>query len=143
MAEGILKAKLQESGVSDWRVESAGTNRWHKGGPADPRSVMACKRKGLDISKHVARRVTPEDFERYDILYSMAVDVNEELREFMRNPALDSKKVRLFLDELEGMEGQSVPDPWYGEDDAFDHCYDLLERACDSLMKRIGSGIRP
>lgn len=139
MAEGILRDLLAKSGKTDWIVASAGTNRWHKGGPADERTIAACLRRGVDIRAHIARRVEPRDFSEYDVVYSMASDVSEEMREFMADPARDARKVRMFMDELaEGPRGRSVPDPWYGGAEDFDRCFELVERVCREIVARAG-----
>lgn len=122
MGEALLKKHAKAKGL-DWMIESAGTNRYHKGGPADPRSVAVCAKNGIDISGHVARRVIPDDFKKYDVLFSMASDVTYELRQFTSDPA-DLKKIVSFL------EGADVPDPWYGGQDGFDACFEIIDQAC-------------
>ena len=43
MAAAILRRRLYEAGLADAvTVESAGTGRWHVGGPADPRPWPRC-----------------------------------------------------------------------------------------------------
>jgi len=135
IAEVVMQKLIREQGLN-WKVDSAGTNRYHKGGPADPRSVAICKTHGLDLSNHVARRFEPSDFKKYDVIYSLADDVTAEIRSFARTSD-DMKNVRGFLDALHPEQlGRSVPDPWYGGDDGFEECYQLVERACRAILKR-------
>lgn len=137
IAEGVL-AKMDREKSLGFTVHSAGTNRHHKGGPADERSVRICKKRGVDISKHIARRFRVEDFTEYDLIYTMAADVVEEMQEFVSKPA-HMEKVRNFLDELSPrskMHGKDVPDPWYGGEEGFSECFDLIEACCAEIAEK-------
>jgi protein-tyrosine-phosphatase len=71
MAEVIARATLDRLGVDGW-VTSAG---FHEGGrPAttDARAVM--EGRGLDLSRHVSRKVTPEMIAGADVVVTMTVD---------------------------------------------------------------------
>ena len=138
MAEGILKKVARDAGL-DWEIESAGTNRYHKGGPADSRSVTACAAKKIDISSHVARRMVPEDFDRYDVIFTMASDVTDEMQEFIRPESNDQDRQKIvnFLDVLSPGENQSVPDPWYGASGAFAECFELVDRASRAWIEKL------
>jgi len=41
----------------------------------------------------------------------------------------------LILNRLYPGENRQVPDPYYGMDDGFQHVYDLLDAACDEIVK--------
>lgn len=129
IAEGILRKLARDAGL-DWEIQSAGTNRYHKGGPADSRSVAICAKKGIDIHSHVARRMAVQDFDRYDVIFTMADDVTEEMREFIRTP-LDHMKIVDFLED------RSVPDPWYGGPGAFEECFELIESASKLWISKL------
>ena len=132
IAEGVLRRLAADAGISVF-VESAGTNQWHKGGPADLRSVKVCTENGVDISGHIARRFRPIDFAEYDRIFSLASDVTEEMGEFARTPA-DLKRIENFMDLLPGESGRSVPDPWYGGERDFQECYRLVEAGCRAVL---------
>ena len=134
MAEGIFKKLVHENNL-DWEVRSAGTNRHHKGDPADSRTVTACQAQGLDIRSHIARRLRSVDFDHYDVIFTMAGDVTEEMQEFIRSNA-DRKKVVNFLDVLYPGEERSVPDPWYGGMKDFHECYKLVHLACEAWVEK-------
>jgi protein-tyrosine phosphatase len=132
IAEVVLRDLAKRKGLA-WTVDSAGTNQWHKGGPADPRSVSVCAGAGIDLSGHIARRFRVDDFEAYDRIYSLATDVTEEIRAFSTSAA-QMAKVRNFMDVLPGAPGRSVPDPWYGGESDFRECYALIERGCAAIV---------
>src|SRR5258706_10480941 len=77
LAEGILQDKARKAGL-DWKVDSAGTNRYHIGDPPHPLSQKVAKLNGIDISKQRARTFIPEDFEKYDKIYALAHDVLQD-----------------------------------------------------------------
>ena len=130
MAEVIFK-RLAHAAHLDWTVRSAGTNRYHKGGPADARAVAECRGRGIDLSGHIARRVTAQDFAEYDVLFSMAADVTDDLREICPSPELMGKVVAYRP------VGEDVPDPWYGDAPDFAACYDIVETASRHQLERL------
>jgi len=138
MAEGIMKARIAENGLS-WKVASAGTEGYHAGEGADNRAVRTAQRNGIDISHHIARRMLQRDFTDYDIIYAMAVDVRQEILLMPgRNNTLS--KVRLFMDELNPGKNLSVPDPWYGSEEGFQPVFELIEKVCDEIIRKAKTG---
>jgi protein-tyrosine phosphatase len=132
IAEVILNHLAREKGL-DWTIRSAGTNRYHKGGPADARTVAICRERGHDLTAHIARRVTTRDFEEYDVLFSMAEDVTDDLRAMCPRPELMGK-VRPFRPG-----GEDVPDPWHGGAEGFAEGFDIVEAAALAQMIRLSS----
>jgi len=49
----------------------------------------------------------------------------------------DKEKVHLILDELFPSENVDVPDPYYGGDQGFENVYQILDKACDEIVKRL------
>jgi protein-tyrosine phosphatase len=135
-AEAVMRHRLAEAGLeAEVEIESAGTGGWHVGHPPDERSIAAAKRRGIALDG-AARRVTPEDFDRFDLLIAMDHQNRDDLRALARRPE-DEAKVRLLreYDPLAVEAGDlAVPDPYYGEGDGFEHVLDVVERACDGLI---------
>ena len=72
MAEGVLRAKLQQAGLhTRVVVDSAGTHGYHTGEAPDPRAIRAAAQRGVDLSMLRARPVQPEDFGRFDWFLAM------------------------------------------------------------------------
>ena len=46
-------------------------------------------------------------------------------------------KVELILKQLELTEVLSVPDPYFGGDQGFEHVYQLLDKACQQIIDNI------
>jgi protein-tyrosine phosphatase len=136
IAEGVLKHQLKEKGLDkSVTVHSAGTERYHVGHPADPRATRTSKRYGVDISAHKARQVAAKDFHDYDRIYSMAVDVQEELHAIA--PKELKHKAVLFMDVLHPGKNKSVPDPWYGDEAGFSPVYELIREGCERIVADI------
>jgi protein-tyrosine phosphatase len=133
LAEGILKEKCKAHGL-DWEIDSAGTGKWHIGSNPDRRSVAVAKKHGIDISSQRGRGVDGSDYEYFDIIYAMDTMIYKDLKSW----ALDAKeeeKVKLILSEIENFYTDNIPDP-YLNDSGFDEVYDMLDKACEEIIKK-------
>ena len=134
LAEGILQNKALEAGLN-WQVDSAGTNGYHTGEPPHHLSIKVAKLNGIDICEQRSRKFTAADFEAYDIIYAMALDVLEDMKRIGKKH-FNSKKVSLFLDESFPGEEKDVPDPWYGGEDGYHETFEIINSNCDSIIKK-------
>ena len=117
LAEAALREEARRLGL-DLVIDSAGTGNWHAGEPPDPRAIAAARRNGVDISGQRARQVRAQDF--FDFSEIVALD-RSNLRELSQiSPEGATARLSLLLDHVPGREGQSVDDPWYGDDEDFD-----------------------
>jgi protein-tyrosine phosphatase len=135
LAEAALRAAAGREGVAIV-VDSAGTGDWHIGHPPDSRAIEAALlHGGLDISHLRARQVSANDFERFD--HIVALDA-ANLRDLRSMQSVDSKaKLSLLLDHLPGHEGQSVADPYYGDEAGFEACWYQVSDAAQSLLRSL------
>ena len=140
LAEGIFRKGLAEAGLSKLvAVDSAGTGNWHQGDGPDPRSVETALQHGIDISGQRARQVTPEDFDRFDMIFAM--DRANEATMRARAPSSRHDKIKLFLEHTLGSRAD-VPDPYYGGEDGFEDVYQLLREGCNELVSRLEKELR-
>lgn len=115
LAEAAFREAAREMKL-DTTVDSAGTGSWHVGRPPDPRAIAVARKHGVDITGLRGRQVKPADFRRFT--HIVALD-RENLADLRRLAPADGKaELSLLLDYVEGREGQSVADPWFGEDEA-------------------------
>lgn len=133
LAEGILKSKLD---TTLFQVDSAGTGGWHVGAPPDPRSVAVAQQHGLDITDQRGKKFSPYDFEIYDHIFVMD---NSNYSDVIHLAQTDSEKqkVQLILDELFPGENVDVPDPYYGGDQGFEKVFQMLDQACENIVRRL------
>ena len=125
LAQGILEKKVFKSVI----IDSAGTAGYHVGKKPDQRSIDVGNKNGVDISNYKARQFSKEDFKNFDHIYVMdnsnykdVIDQAESIE--------DQKKVNLILSY-----NQEVPDPYYFDQKEFEHCYRLLDNACEKIVK--------
>jgi protein-tyrosine phosphatase len=134
LAEGILQDKVFKAGLN-WVVESAGTNGYHTGEAPHHLSIKVALQNGIDIRQQRSRKFVAEDFDRYDKIYAMAEDVMDDIKRIAKNK-FDTKKADLLLNELFPQQNLEVPDPWYGSEKGYHEVYELIDKACEQVVKR-------
>jgi len=136
MAEGAFRHLVEERGAADgFEIDSAGTGAWHVGEPPDARAASTALLRGVDISGLSARKVTAQDFERFD--YILAMDMENHMNLMRMAPAAHKRKVKLFLEYAPDQPEQEVPDPYYGGQNGFEHVLDLVESASHGLLAQL------
>lgn len=133
LAEGILKSKIDTSKVF---VDSAGTGGWHIGELPDPRSVAIAAEHDLDLSDQRCRKFVVEDFDHFDWIFVMDHSNLKDVLSIARDQH-DKNKVKLILDVLDPDGGNEVPDPYYGGSGGFESVFQLLNEACEELVKEL------
>ncbi|WP_194954278.1 low molecular weight protein-tyrosine-phosphatase [Sphingopyxis solisilvae] len=137
LAEGAARAAFTAAGI-DARLDSAGTGDWHVGRPPDPRAQAEARRRGIDISNLRARQLAREDFYRFDLILAADTANLREARALA--PADATARVRLMLDLVPERRGESVTDPYYGEDDGFAATWDDVGAVAAALVAERSSG---
>lgn len=141
-AEAVFRACLAEGGLDDRvEVDSAGTIGYHAGEPADARMQRAASARGYDLTS-TARRVSPRDLERFDLVIAMDRSNLEDLRELAEAADRDGDdspvdKIRLLSEFLPEGSPADVPDPYWGGEQGFDQVLDLLEEACPRILDEL------
>jgi protein-tyrosine phosphatase len=131
LAQGILESKVDPKKV---RVDSAGTAAYHTGNPPDPRSILIAKNQGINIKNQRARPFCKEDFNIFSKIFVMDQS-NYDHVVALADTQQNKDKVQLILGS-----GQEVPDPYYGGEDGFQHCFELLDEACNRIKTSIENG---
>ncbi|WP_439567261.1 low molecular weight protein-tyrosine-phosphatase [Sphingopyxis sp.] len=137
LAEGAARAAFAAAGV-DARLDSAGTGDWHVGHPPDARAQAEARRRGTDISDLRARQLVWGDFYRFDLILAADVANLREARALA--PADATARVRLMLDLVPGRQGDSVTDPYYGDDGGFAATWDDVSAVAAALVAESSSG---
>ncbi len=129
----MLRARMPELKL----VASAGTNA--VGGPMDARAAAALERFGIKAAKKFrSRQFKSADFESYDLILAMDGYNLSELLE--QRPEGARAQVRRLLDFVPGLEGQDVPDPYYGPAAGFDNALSLIEKAVAGMGEALKRG---
>lgn len=136
-AHGVLRQRLRAQGLdSRVRVDSAGTHAYHTGSPPDPRSQAHAARRGYDLSDLRARALCADDFQRHNLVLAMDRGHEEILR--ARCPPTRLHTIRRFAEFCTRSSARVVPDPYYGGAQDFELVLDLVEDACDGLVRHVG-----
>ena len=134
-AEGVFRHLVNETGLSErFDIDSAGTHAYHVGEPPDRRATAAAERRGISLANIAARRVSNEDFERFDFIIAMDEDNQQRLLD--QAPEEYRSKVSLFLSFADGDE-REVPDPYYGGTAGFERVLDLIESASRAMLRSL------
>ena len=137
MGEGIMRSLVKNENLQDQiKIDSAGTAAYHIGKLADPRMRATANKHGIELVSR-ARQFKAADFDTFDIILAMdssnysnilTLAVAEE----------DIQKVKLMRSyDIPEYKNEDVPDPYYGGDSGFENVYQLLERSCKNLLKKI------
>ncbi len=134
IAEGVMVAKMNKYGVPG-SVSSAGILSYHSGSAPDHRAIRISGDKGLDISSQKAQQIKEVDFKNYDLIFAMDQPVLNSIKSL--TPLEEHrKKVHLFLEYAGYPSGSEVPDPYYSEIESFQKVFDLVDDACDKIVKK-------
>ena len=135
LAEAALREEAGRLGI-EVHVDSAGTGDWHVGQPPDRRAIAVAKRNGVDISHLRARRVTSDDFWRFDHIVALDADNLANLKRMRPNDA--KAQLSLLLDHVAGRRGQAVADPYYGDEAHFDETWADVTAGARALARTLG-----
>jgi len=138
MAEGVLRARLEEAGLADKvRVDSAATGRSHIDHAPDERAIACAKKHGIDISAQRARALEITDFDEFDFILCADRTILHDAR--VRKPRTAHADVELLL-EWSGIGKKDVPDPYYGDARDFEKAFKLVDSAAMGVVERIRQG---
>ncbi len=136
-AEAVFNAVIQKNGLErEVSCDSAGTAAYHEGEPADYRMKQFARKRGYEltsISRPFNARI---DFDRFDYIIGMDRTNVRDLKSMARNEN-DKKKIALMTEYCAHSNYDSVPDPYYGGASGFELVLDILEDACDGLLRYI------
>lgn len=119
----------------EFEVDSAGTHDYHLGAPPDVRSQRAARQHGIDMSDLRARRLVPEDFERFDWIVVMD-ERNRSDALALARPTSSAQLVRL-LDFAPDQPLRDVPDPYYGKAADFTQVVKLIDTGIQGLISAL------
>ncbi|MYW63957.1 low molecular weight phosphotyrosine protein phosphatase [Streptomyces sp. SID8379] len=141
MAEHVFRSYVDEAGLGGLvEVDSAGTDGWHEGDGADPRTVHVLEEGGY-TSGHTARQFHRDRFARLDLVIALDAGHLRALRRMAATPE-DAEKVRLLRSYDPAADGDlDVPDPYYGDMDGFEECLKMVEAASAGLLDAVREAV--
>jgi len=135
-AHGVFRSLVMNEDLEGLiAIDSAGTHAYHVGNEPDRRAQETARRRGIELSDLVARRVDADDFMRFDYVVAMDQDNFLSLSEIC--PDEHREKIHMFMDFAPQMRTREVPDPYYGGASGFERVFDLVEAASAGLLDDI------
>ncbi len=120
-------------------VDSAGTGDWHLGERMHRGSRRQLARNGYDGESHRARQFDPSWLPNATSSSPWTPPTSATCAPWP--PAEDQDRIRLF-GEIAGLDGQDVPDPYYGSAADFAHVLALLETGMGRLTAQLREQIQ-
>ena len=138
-AEGIFSTLIKNHNLEDYiSTDSAGTSGYHDGDLPDHRMRKHGARRNYKFDS-ISRKFTRNDFDDFNII--IAMDDSNHSNIMQLAPDLDSEKqVYRMVDFSQRFAHDHIPDPYYSGADGFELVLDLLEDACEGLLKKIKEG---
>ncbi len=131
MAEAIFKDMAAAAGLADaFEVASAAVSDEEIGNPVYPPAQRCLNRHGIPFDRHrQARRVTAEDYVRYDCLVVMDAMNLRMLRWIIGEDTQGKVKKMMSFAGID----RDVADPWYTGD--FETTFRDIRLACEAMLK--------
>jgi len=142
IAEAIALRELETLGWTQVEVRSAGASAY-EGVGASEGALGAGGRHGLDLSEHRTVQLTPELVGWADLILVMgpshflaAIDLGGEAKTALLTAFAAGE-------EAEGSGPEGVPDPFGGDDDAYEQAYAVLNELVSKALRRLEPILAP
>lgn len=135
-AEGILHHKaVIEKRQPKLQVSSSGLGNWHEGELPDRRMRAAAQSRGWSLVSR-AQQFHHGDFFEFDLIFAADQSVLSALQAQATEDS-HTGKIHLMTAFSERYPGQEVPDPYYGEQADFELVLDMLDDACEGILRQL------
>lgn len=134
MARAVAQQLADQAGqANQWTFDAAGTHAPGVGVKPDPRAKAVLAQRGYALANTRSRRVTAQDFERFDLL--LAMDDSNLAALQHQCPTAQHHKLHLLLSFAPDSGAHEVPDPYFGSLAGFERVLDLCEAGVRGLLK--------
>jgi protein-tyrosine phosphatase len=134
LAQGIFEY-LTEHETDLFFADSAGTSTYHIGELPDDRAIAVAQKNHI-ILAHRARQIQKEDFERFDYIIAMDKSNYQNILSLKARVSNASEPNIMLMRSFDTAKDQlEVPDPFYGSQQDFERCYEILYRCMDKMVE--------
>ena len=133
MAEMVMRHLVAEAGREDeFVIDSCATSREEIGNDIYPPAKRCLSAHGVPFTRHAARQITMDDYEKFDLILCMEEYNIHNLRHTLGAVLLEvdalreNPKIGRLLD-------RDVADPWYTGD--FEATYRDVVEGCERLLR--------
>lgn len=131
MVEAVFQELVNQEGLEQhFLIDSCGTSDYHTGETAHAGTRKTLRDHGIQYSGS-ARQIKGRDLDEAD--YLVALDAHNLADVKKLGPV--KGEVKLLMDYVEGMEGESVPDPYYSG--KFEAVYQMALMGAKGLLRQI------
>lgn len=132
MAEFVMKDMVRGRGLEgDFEIASCATSSEEIGNGVHSGTRKVLEMHGIRCEDRCARRMTPDDYGRYDYIVAMDRQNVRNMRPFVGSDP--DRKVSLLMEHAGS--SREVGDPWYTGD--FNETYRDVCRGCAGLLDEI------
>ena len=136
MAEFILKDMIKKDGLEkSFEVESAATSFEEIGNPVYASAKKILAKHNISCAGKTARRITKEDYNKYDIIVGMDSENIYNMHRFWNDSKHKIKHIMIDFAKI----NRDVADPWYTGN--FQQTYDDLILGCSAILKSLKSNL--
>ncbi|HZE08863.1 MAG TPA: low molecular weight protein arginine phosphatase [Gemmatimonadaceae bacterium] len=133
LAEALAKKVAASRGIEDISVSSAGTNAIENV-PATDEALLVGMERGLDLTGHRSRQLTPAIVSEADLIFVMTPGHLEQVKQMGGRG-----KVHVIDEYASGATDKGISDPYGGDLDAYRNTTDSLEEELERLFDRLQS----
>lgn len=127
-----MRHLVKEKGLSSrFIIDSCGTGPWHVGERPHDETRKVAERHGVSLHGQRARRIEAKDFKLFDLVVAMDRSNREDLQRIAGSESARIVCLREFDPEAGDLD---VPDPYYGGQNGFEECYEIIVRCCERLL---------
>jgi len=131
MAEAVMKKLLLENNICDVNVFSRGLSVFENS-PASLNSIEAVKKYDIDLSKHRARLLLPEEVESSDLLLTMSEEHKASIISLF--PKMKNKIFTLY--EFAFGESKNISDPFGGDIQIYERCLNEIYNCVEKIVNK-------
>lgn len=133
MAEVLLNRAVQDAGLKNVEVASAGIGAW-EGAAATEGAYLVMLERGFDLSGHRAQQLTREMVDRSDLILAMGRAQLARIRE------LGGGARAHLLGEFAGLDSRNaeVRDPYGTDLDSYRETFRDLNQLLPAVVRRLG-----
>ena len=131
LAEALARQIAARRGIEDVEVSSAGTNAWDNA-PATDEALLVGMERGLDLTDHRARKLTPAIVSEADLIFVMTPGHLEPVKQMGGRG-----KAHVIDEYASGTADQGISDPYGGDLETYRQTADTLEEELEKLFDRL------
>jgi protein-tyrosine-phosphatase len=133
LAEALARKIADRRGLEALNVSSAGTNAWDNV-PATDEALLVGMERGLDLTGHRSRKLTPAIVSEADLIFVMTPGHLEQVKQMGGRG-----KVHVIDEYASGVSNMGISDPYGGDLEAYRNTADILEEELGKLFDRLQS----